>query len=83
MQVRAKSIQARAAKINRKLGGSHTPLYGGIVPGMEEERAWEIVQVVIELAPGSRQEGDTYILPNDVAYVIDRNGTFIEAQWAE
>jgi len=50
---------------------------------MEEERAWEIVQVVIELAPGSRQEGDTYILPNDVAYVIDRNGTFIEAQWAE
>ncbi len=83
MQVRAKAIAANVSKINRSMGGSHKPLYGGIVPGMEEEGAREILQVVIELAPGTQQDGDEYILPNGLRTKVDRNGTFCKAEYAE
>jgi hypothetical protein len=83
MQVRAKSIAANVSSINRQMGGSQKPIYGGIVPGMEEEGAREIAQVVIELAPGTKIDGDEYILPNGLRTKVDRNGTFCQAEYAE
>ena len=83
MQITVKAIAANVSKMNRSMGGSQKPIYGGIVPGMEEEGAREIVQVVIELAPGTQKDGDEYILPNGLRTKIDRNGTLCPAEYAE
>ncbi len=83
MQVIAKSIAANVARINRELGGSHEPVYGDIVPGMEEEEARSITEVVIVLAPGSRNLGEgEYLLPNGLRVKSDSNGTFCKAEFA-
>lgn len=81
MQVQAKSINAKLAGIIRQQGGSHKALKTGhFVPGTD---AWELAGVVISLPNGSQQDGDEYILPGGLRAKVDRNGAFVESEWAE
>lgn len=81
MQVEAKGINAKLADILRKEGGSHKVIRTGkFVPGTD---AWELAGVVITLPNGSQQEGDEYVLPHGIRAKVDRNGTFVESEWAE
>lgn len=83
IQIRARSIAANVASLNRALGGSHVPVYGGIIPGMEEEQARAVLEVVITLAPGTVQDGDEYMLPGGLRTKVDSLGTFGKAEFAE